>query len=593
MATSPANTNRIFDGGIQFLNGVNSNLHPTYLGPSQYSWSINTVNKGGIVGTRDGFDSLFRAEDGKAQGITMFTPSGQAAPSMVIAVNGKIFVAQAPFDSFTQLPNIQFDPFVDHIVFKEAIQSVENGQVVDPRAVLIMQDGRRTPAYWDGTVNRHLRPGGAHRETVIGLSMEWIGSRLWVARGRELFASDIFDPLHFIENQYLATGGSLQAMDGDFITLLRRTADNKNLLVFTIHNTTIVRAGITDRDVWKDTPDFVSLLFPGVGAVGPKAITEMNGELWWFSVEGVRKFTQVGSAIQTSRNTIASIEMLRSFTNLSPILSRVAGFAYGTYLGFSVPSGDVYNRHTWVLDSSISNQLASESPPAWQGIWMGTRPVEWVTANVNGKDRSFYISQDYCGIRVWEAFKPSKEDNGARIFCSTEFPGLVFGEPSSFKRFLFTELHLIGVSGEVDMTMEYRGDWGCWKQIMDVDLCAVDCISNLLCNLNNPTILNQNRFIKTTEAKQATCSSTKDVVGAFSEEIGTFFQNRARWYGKNGIRMYKSHATQYQESSTGACVKDDVNCKLYACCDEEVTYKSYVNDCGYGYGSSGGSCCTI
>lgn len=590
MATSPANTNRLFDGGIQFLQAVNSNLHPTYLGSSQYPWSINTVNKGGIIDTRDGYDTVFRTQDGKAQGMTMFTATGQAFPSMVVAVNGKIFVSNPPYTEFSQLPNIQFDPFVDQIVFKEAVQSVRDGQVVDPLAVLIMQDGRTPAAYWDGLTNRHLRPGGANQETVMGLAMEWIGSRLWIARGRELFASDIFDPLHFIENQYLATGGSLQAMDGDFITCLRRTADNKNLLVFTIHNTTIVRAGITDRDVWKDTPDFVSLLFPGVGCTGAKAIAEKNGELWWFSVEGARRFTQVGASVQTSRNSIASIEMERSFANLSPLLSRVCAFNFGSYLGFSVPSGDVYNRHTWVLDSSIADQLTSVSAPAWQGAWMGTRPVEWASASVNGKERCFYLSQDYCGVRVWEAFKDSREDNGARIYCSTEFPGLVFEEPTAFKRFLFTELHLTRLSGDVNITVDYKGDWGCWKRIMDVNLCAVDCKTTILCDASNPPISTQNRFIKTQEAKQPACLTQE---GAFSEDIGTYFQNRIRWWGKNALRMYRSQANQVQENSNGACARDDTTCKLLACCDPELTYISHVHDGGYGYGSSASVSCSL
>lgn len=589
MANSPANTNRLFDGGMLFLLGVNSNLDPFALRQNQLSWAINTINKGGIIDTRPGYNSMFRLPDGRAQGMAAFTPT-DGNLNLVMAVNGKIYVSEFPFNTFSQLTNISFSPHVDHIVFKEALQAKDANTVIDPRSVLIMQDGVSKPAYWDGTTNRHLNPGGSSNETVQGLWMEWIGNRLWVSRGRQLFASDIFDPLHFTENQYLAVGGSLNAMDGDIITALARTADNRSLLVFTIHNTTIVKAGITDRDSWKDTPDFISLLFPGVGCCAGKSIFYHNGELWWFSVEGARRFTQVGATVLTSRNSVASIEMKRSFENISTaVQSRTCGFSFGTFLGFSLPSGDIYNRHTWALDTSTNSQLSSESPLAWLGIWMGTRPVEWVTANVQGKDRSFYISQDYCGVRVWEAFQKTRLDNGARIFCSVEFPGLVFDAAAAFKRMLFTEYHLSNLSGTVDITCDYKGDWGCWKRIADLQLCAVECIPGLLCGESNPQVMTQRRYFKTQNANHA-CHSEE---GTYSEDIFTFVQNRIRWYGKNAVRLYRTQAQQFQENSTGECAKSDQVCRPLLCCDPEITYISHVHDGSYGSGSGNNVDCSI
>lgn len=586
MATSPANANRLFDGGNNFILGVNSNLHPTHLNPFQISWGINIINTGGILSTRPGYNSMFRLPDGKAQGFTLFTPTG-GEPTMVMAVSGKIYISSFPFDTYSQLADIQFDPFVDHIFWKSATQGVDNGQLIDPKSVLIMQDGITRPAYWDGQVSRHLNPGGATNETIIGTTMEWIGSRLWVAQGRQIFASDIFDPLHFIETLYLSGGGSLQAMDGDVITLLKRTADSRALLAFTIGNTTIIRANITDRSQWQTIPDFISLQFPGVGAVGGKAYAEDRGELWWFSIQGVRRFTQTGEAIRTSHSGVASIEMLRSYQNISPTINRICGFAGSTFVGFSVPSGDLFNRHTWVINTSIADQLTAESPPAWQGIWMGTRPVEWATGVIRGVERVFYISQDTCGIRVWEAMIPTLEDNGGRIFCSVEGHGLIFGAALSFKRFRHSEMHLHRVSGNVDFTVEYKGDWGCWKQICTVSLCAVDCISTLKCGQNNPQIYPQNRFVKTVDANHV-CFTAE---GTFSENIGTYFQNRFRWYGKNGIRMYRTTVDQFQENSLGQCAESDSICKELSCCDQEVGYLSHVND-GYGY-YCGSSPCEI
>lgn len=587
MANSPANVNRLYDGGTQFLLGVNSNLSPDALNTAQISWGVNVVNKGGILDTRPGYVSIFRLPDGKAQGMTQFTPTGGKL-NLAMAVSGRIYVSEAPFIDYMMLSGISFDPTVDAIVFKTAIQASNAGVLIEPKSVLMMQDGLGKAAYWDGAVNRHLSPGVG--ETVQGLWMEWIGNRLWVARGRELFASNIFDPLHFTENQYLSIGGSLNAMDGDVITGLARTADNRSLLVFTIHNTTVVKAGIEDRNTWKSTPDFISLLFPGVGCAAGKSIFFHNGELWWWSVEGARRFAQVGAAILSSRNSVASIEMKRSFDNISEnVQSRVCGFSFGTFLGYSVPSGDIFNRHTWVLDTSTNSQITSESPFAWLGVWMGTRPVEWTTANVEGKERAFYISQDICGVRLWEAFQPDRLDNGARIFCSIEFPAVNFKSASAFKRFLYTEYHLAMLEGTVDITADYRGIWGCWKRIAELTLCAVDCFTQLICNASNPTVMTQNRYFKTQEALHA-CQTEE---GTYSEDVSIHFQNRIRWTGRNAVRMYKANAHQFQESSTGSCPQSDNGCKTLVCCDQEVDYVSHVNDVGYGSGSSGGSICII
>lgn len=586
MATSPFNKNRLADGGF-FFTSVNSYLHPSFLNKNTLSWGINVDLDGGIPRTRLGYKLIQRLADGKAQGLTIFTPVDQQ-PFLVAAVSGIIYVSRFPFDTYQVLPNIQFDPFVDHIAFKEAIVGVDNaGNPINPYPVLMMQDGLSKPAYWDGSTSRHLNPGGTTNETPFGLWMEWVGARLWVSRGNQIFASNIYNPLLFTETQYLTGGGALQTIDGNIVTAMKRTADNKALLIFSRTNTTIVKAGITDRSTWQTTADFIGIKFPGVGATGGKSVFDNDGDVWWMSDQGMRNFAQVGSAVETSRNSISSVEMARSFDNLSPVLNRCAGFSVGKYLGMSVPSGDVYNRHTWVINTAISDQLSSDSPPSWTGIYMGTRPVEWATGNINGRDRCFHISQDRCGVRIWEAFQKDRNDNGCRIFSQVDFNGIAFESPLAFKSFLFTEYHLSYVAGNVSLEAFYKGDWGCWKSIMDIDLCAQNCMSATGCPIPKEMIP-QNRYIKTQQAG-TNCQSEE---GAFSGNIGTYFQNRTRWYGECGVRMYKSQANQFQENSLAQCAESDATCKVLSCCESEVDYAICVDD-GYGYGSSNNLCFSL
>lgn len=182
MATSPTNTNRSFDGGKNFVYGINSYAHPQDLNKGQLSWMVNGWTKKGIPYTRPGYQTRFRLPDGKAQGFTLFKPK-DGERVMVMAVSGKIYVSQFPYEDFMQLTQLQFNKDVDHVIFKEALQGADGpGNLIPPRPVLIMQDGRSQPAYYDGAFARHLLPGGSTNETVVGFAMEWTGSRLWVSR---------------------------------------------------------------------------------------------------------------------------------------------------------------------------------------------------------------------------------------------------------------------------------------------------------------------------------------------------------------------------------------------------------------------------
>jgi hypothetical protein len=586
MALSPVRQNRLPDGDIDFSLGVDSDSHVSMVDPGFLAWGFNIVTSGKQVGTRPRYFDLIRLPDGRAQGFKIFTPTG-SLPYLVAAVSGRIYVSQYPFNDYSMLTGIQFNPFVDHIMFKEAVQGVDQNQnTIDPVAVLMMQDGLSRPAYWDGATARHLIPGGNTNETVLGFQMEWIGGRLWVARGNQIFASDIWNPLLFTETLYLAEGGSLQTLDGKPVTAMARTGDNKSLIVFTEENTTIVAASVTDRTQWKTTSGFLSILFPGVGCVAMKSPCYSFGELHWYSREGARRFAQVAAELQSAKNLVSSIEMHRSFENMSPVASRACGFGFDIYCGFSVPSGDVLNRHTWVMDYSTQTQNESDSPPAWQGVWTGTFPVEWDSAVIAGKNRCFHLSQDPTGVRIWEAFV---EDRNVEtdILCSVETRGYSFKEPLSWHSYKYTEFHLTGVLGNVKMTCEWRGDYGCWKKNMDLALCALAC-RTLDCSVNPITDpLPQNRFLKTQEFRPP--CNTINGYNPFTEDICTYVQNRIRWTGIAGLLKIRAFAQLREEASSGQCTQGDKNCKEFICCDQEPNYVCTPHDRGYRYGSSNNS----
>lgn len=581
---------RLPDGQDNFVAGCDSFSDPTEIAPKRFAWGFNIITKGGRCTTRPPFEVRLRLGCGKPQGFTMFTPTN-GLPSMYFAISGRVYYSPFPFTQVRILPNIQFDPYVDHIVFKEALVAVDSfGAAITPFAVLMMQDGKNRAAYTDGFANQHIDPtpdgfynpaslGG--QGTKIGLWMEWIGQRLWIGSKRQVFASDIFNPLKFTEQQYLASGGSFQAMDGDVITGLKKTADNKQLLVFTPGNTTSIFASNTDRSSWGSTPDFVSLWFPGVGCVGGKAILVHNGELHWMSAEGWRMYNQVGNAIRTSKSPIASHEMERSFSRMSSMSWRSCGGSFGHYAMMSVPSCDSQNHHTWVLDTSSSDLLTALLPYAWQGVWTGTRPVEWASATIEGRKRSFFLSADYDGfVRIWEAFSSAKQDPGGPIECFVDGRGHTFGEGQnlSFKDFSHGEMHMHDVAGANDVQSFVKNEYGCFQDMGAFQVCAEDCMP-LDCETPPKKRDSQGRYRRLKQQKFE-CGQKSEPYGKF---CGTYFTPRFSWRGDMALDKYLLWADQHEEPTVGKCPQNDEGCEQLSCCDQEPDYFSIFESPDYYY----------
>lgn len=599
MAVSAANRNRVYDGQTTML-AVNSFSEPTDLRDHEIQWGFNVMTRGGKVATRYGFRSIFKVASGKGQGLALFTPNN-GPTQLVGAVSGRIYSLPAPFDTYSIASAIQFNAQAPMVIFKEATVSKTPTTVLTPYPVLMMQDGFSRAAYTDGVISRHLDPTpngffspisiGAN-ETLMGLAMEWAGDRLWVARGRELFASDISDPLHFTENTYIAGGNSLQAIDGAIIRALKRTADAKQLIVFTDTNSTRINAGITTRANWGTTVDFIKSLFPGVGCVGPKAVTDASGELAWMSQEGMRLYNAVGESVFNAKNNVASREMERSWRVRSrQFMSQACACYHDGFTLFGMPCGDIFNRHIWVLDNSSGDLLDQQLPYSWQGVWTGIRPVEIVSGVVNGELRTFCMSQDNDAVRIWEMFREDQLDGDCDIICNVETKGNVYdGEsPVSFKRYKYSSLFVNNLRGSAHLTLNYKNEFGCYTEVGDWNICAALCrASSPQCEAGSLRVLDrQTRFLKGEESKD-TCS---DGGSPFRSQIGTFHTMRMAWSGRLAITAVRHVAEQFQEADTGECSSPE-GCLELSCCDSEPDYISCASDgppysyAGY-YGAGG------
>jgi hypothetical protein len=386
--------------------GCNSVVDPSNVPDGQYQWLVNGTNRGGIPQTRPGFNCIpIPSGFGVARAMTVFTPLNRVA-NLVVAVGSSVLYLPYPFTgTFTALPGISFNT-TGPVVFETAVKNFSEASdgtltVITPTPILMMSDGQTRTAYWDGTTSRHLDP--SQNETPIGLWMKWVGSRLWIANGSVLRASSVLDPLLFTEEDILAEGGSF-SLPG-VITGIGVTPDYSSLLVCTSSTTTSFQANILDRTQWQTTPGFQKEIFQGIGCVAGKSFVNQWGITWWFAQGGMIGLNQAIQTYQTSRIHYIDQNMLRSKANMSPDISGICCGTFENFLTVSVPSGDIYNAHTWLMDqaprgSLETNPIYSTEVSAWTGIWTGIRPVEWITTTINGRTRCFALSQDYQALNT-------------------------------------------------------------------------------------------------------------------------------------------------------------------------------------------------
>lgn len=467
-------TQRLVDGDTTLALGMNSLLHPSQLDPGFFAQSMNTLNRGGIVQTRPGYRCLFAMPDGKLQAMVLFRPK-QAAEQIVFVVDGQVYVSDIPFTSYRLLTNVLLADTADQVQWVVAEKSVETNEdgslsFITPKSVLILQDGVSPPVYFDGSESGHLRNTNPILNTLtpLGGPMAWVGDRLWVARGSKVFASDIADPFSFTDDTYL--GGVPYFILPDDVTAMAvlPSIQYQQLLVFTRDSTTLFQANIRDRSSWANTADFQKVVLPNVGCIAPKSIHAHYGLLWWFSNFGLTSLDAASVTSNTSRLPYSDNEMSVSKGRLDGNLSGVVVSSFENYLMVSVPYGDAYNRHTWVLDNSVADTLVGKLPSVWNTYWTGTRPVEWSSGEVQGVQRIFHASVDYDGVnRLWEAFLPERRDNGCPITCTFESRGYFSKLPLQDKEYRYADLFFTELIGDVDIGVFWGGaSRGPYKQVV-------------------------------------------------------------------------------------------------------------------------------
>lgn len=567
MASQPQ---QILDFDSTWILGSNSSMDPGSL-PKGYSWNaINMLNIGGMWTCRPGYRCLTTLPAGKLQGGTIFRPK-VGVEQAVVAIDGAIYVADWPFLTFRLVANIQMLPHAKQIWWAQATQVAKRrtedfGSAIDvipAREVLFIFDGvdNTAPAWYDGADSGHIRDN--EFETPTGGAAAWIGDRLWVARGKTVLASDIGNPFSFREQTYL--GGTVGFLFNREVTALNRTPslDFPQLMAFTEDSVSILQANIRDRSQWPVTDNFQREVLQ-VGSPSSRSVVSHFGRMSWLSSSGVILFDAAHAAQLSGRTPIRDNELMVSKVDLHEDLSLAACGAFGPYLLYSVPSGDLYNKHTWVLNDASVETLNEETGPSWSGYWLGTRPVEWFYGDIAGTERIFHVSADEDGQnRLWEAFTPDRLDNGCPITWALETRGM-FGESSQAKRipggdvkFGFAEVALAGIEETLDLGIFFAGGTrGAYKQILakqiSVERGSLRYDEEITAETQVFAFKPQSRRVRTPDIRESFDAETScPVESDETDDSGESCQLLIVGHGPATIRWIRTYGTEEPESTSG------------------------------------------
>lgn len=459
------------DGDFSLLGGLDTAVSPELLSAGKYSYAENLAIVDGRLQVRPGFTCRVTLPDGKLQGMFVYS-SWRTAPALIVVVSGRLYVVPSPYEDFHEVAGARLSETAERVYGQLTVQAVERLpggalRFVSPRYLLVLQDGVSPPVVYDGQKAWYA---GGLRKIPQGTHMAWAGNRLWVAQRERVFASDIANPLSFVEQETNTFGGvSYFLLPGPctgLVLLPGQTPSIKSpLLAFTATTTTLFRSNILNRDLWTATEDFQSTIFPTLGCVAPRSIVAANGLLWWLSELGVTRLDAAKFSQESGQIQYLDREIARGLS-VSGDLSSATAAAVRNWILLTVPYGGELGAHTWLLDLSPLSTLQGSTPPTWVSVWTGIRPVQWATINWQSRTRLFAISKDADGHnRLYEGLGPAGRDNGVDVPWVLETRGYTANIPRK-KYFRFAEIRLLNVRGSLTLSVDWAGALrGPWKRL--------------------------------------------------------------------------------------------------------------------------------
>lgn len=566
------------------LDGVSSAVTPELIQNTQIAWGINTANRGAKPGTRPALKFRCALPSGLVQGVSFYGVQGGMG---VAQIDGRLYRLRINPASYS----VEYIPLPwrNSAIIKQVYmqQTVES---------LVIQDGQSDPIIYNGSVAVRSVPseGGVPR----GKQMAYGNGRLWVAiNEKELVAGDIRtgtigSELLFTETNYLSGGGKLffpRGITGLAFIATTGTSDYGALLVFGADYCESIRADITFRDLWAQTPGFVTNVLRHTGCASEWSLVEVNQDLYWRdSGGGLRSIRSALADESGPGNSPISREVSRLTDHDSPqLLPFCSAISFNNRLiCTSSPRLNDRGGVTWrdliPLDFAPISTMRGKTLPAYDGQWQGINFTHLLQGQFVNKSRAFAIAADDNGANsLWEIMPDGSGDitdeyevctdgsgvtDPAPIQCLVEHARRSWGNPTIRKRLERCDVYLWDLEGDLDLSVYWRSDnnqkWQRWEPT-PTEVCATT---------GDPEVPGETVHVwknllpqQRPQIKTFTIPSDIDEITRYSFITGFEFQIRLVWTGRTKIYKTVVHSTFLDETPyavrdvvTADCVNNNV-----------------------------------
>jgi hypothetical protein len=280
-------------------------------------------------------------------------------------------------------------------------------------------------------------------------AMDLVGSHVNKTAGKNSSGETVYplsDPrlsvLFNTEDSYLGEGGSLlmptfvgRITGMQFLPVQDVAAGQGQLYVFCEFGAASFAVSIP-RTNWGTVNTFQQILYRGIGAVGPDAFAQVNGDLFFRSDDGIRTYRNATASLSSFGNTAMSAEMDLFLKNEPIHLLYNTSLAFldeGRVLMTAQPreyqpatinseSRLVY-RALVSLDFNTLNTSFGKSSAAYDGIWTGLDFYQVLAGDFGRRDRGFILARSCEKNGCWEIDPSSYEDRpiaGSEIIFSAD-----------------------------------------------------------------------------------------------------------------------------------------------------------------------------
>ena len=571
------------EGFVSLLAGANNSIDSSLISETQYAKGRNISSRGGLIKSRSPFDDACSlANAGKWQGGGLYRLNGTDRFVYVIdGVVSSVNISTSAITTHYTFSNTDFE--VAYMCQSDKYFIVQNGldepivldmdlsapNIADQSALEEQEQFRRgkVMAYGHGrtfvAVNR-VWNRLVTTETTDGEWADDLGySQFCASDNIQSEPNTTYSNITFNQDTIIDGGGAMKPMNEmgfihgmSFLRNAQTGTGIGSLVVFCKDGTTGYQIDLP-RSSWTDAGTQIgqTLFFgTGTGTMSPRSIVNVNDDLVYRSLDGIRTIRYSGSSMASTSGSLSCLPLstevnhLLALDTLSDLPMASSVFIdnrlYVTTGGRDAETGAF--KCLAVLDTANVSALGKASAMSWDGCWTGEGYLEVF--------KSFYDDREclYAVVSVDGGIRMQRLSTNAG--CLTD-PSMLFTRTYGFmtegvsnifsaKEFRGCELWLKNITTDISLTMYYRADgYELWSKCETVNI-----------EVGEGGELAQNRYRVVLFPAVEGCSQ---IDGRLST-VGSAIQFCFQWTGSMTIQRCKLGANAVEEQGNYICNNESV-----------------------------------